>query len=479
MGVVTEGDARIATERARGRPVLTPRGVAASLLLGTAFVGAAFADALSQMPERPLFVGISVFAFLGLAFATRLSDAGPWSAPAMYLTVFAVFHFGLVFVLALALPLPEDVAFGMSHYWPAAEAVRHAAVSSASGFAGCLAGAVAGGSLRLRARRELDTRELGWEHERSIARVGVVVCVGSILAWFLKVVLSGGAHIVTGSYLAFLEATREENLSVLYFTVGLGLVFVCAVDAKQYRRTAFTAFAAFAVVALPLGLRGEVLFPLCTAAVLRARGRRLVSAPKAAALAVTVLCVTGLIRETRKQGVAAIPGSLAEMSPHAALAELGGTLRPVAEVVSWGLAGEDFLYGASFWAPFDRALYYVLPGWTRVDAQDDERLLNVVIQKRVSTIGFSPVAEGFRNFGDVGVVLVMTLLGFTLGSLQRGIRTARGRIVMGIVLLPLLVFVRNNFTPVPFQLCAGFALFAAALVMARTGASALRRRRVP
>ena len=55
--------------------------------------------------------------------------------------------------------------------------------------------------------------------------------------------------------------------------------------------------------------------------------------------------------------------------------------------------GDPLLWGASYWGPIDRNLTYIVPGWTRLPAEDDPRLLNVVIQDRVGPVGFSPIAE--------------------------------------------------------------------------------------
>ena len=82
-------------------------------------------------------------------------------------------------------------------------------------------------------------------------------------------------------------------------------------------------------------------------------------------------------------------------------------------------------------------------------------MFNVEIANRVGQIGGSPVAEAFHNFGTVGVVLFMAVLGALLVRLER-----RSDAVVGVVLLPLLIQVRNSFAPVPVQIGIGLLLVA-------------------
>jgi hypothetical protein len=81
-------------------------------------------------------------------------------------------------------------------------------------------------------------------------------------------------------------------------------------------------------------------------------------------------------------------------------------------------------------------------------------------------MGVSPIAEGYHNFGTVGVVLVMLAIGLAIGRIEHLPRTPWGTALTGVVLLPLLVQVRNNFAPIPVQLALGLLL----LCLVRAGA---------
>jgi uncharacterized membrane protein YoaK (UPF0700 family) len=88
--------------------------------------------------------------------------------------------------------------------------------------------------------------------------------------------------------------------------------------------------------------------------------------------------------------------------------------------------------------------------------------MNVLVLDRIGAIGFSPVAEAYRNFGPVGVVIVLGLFGMALGTID-AIRDRR-RAVLAIATLypPLLINIRNSFVSVPAQCAAGILVVLAA-----------------
>jgi prepilin signal peptidase PulO-like enzyme (type II secretory pathway) len=103
----------------------------------------------------------------------------------------------------------------------------------------------------------------------------------------------------------------------------------------------------------------------------------------------------------------------------------------------------------------------------RIPAEHDDRIMNILISRRVGPIGFSPVAEAYRNFGDAGPFLVMMLVGIILALLDRRPRTAESQLAVAVVMIPLLINVRNSFVPIPAQLVMGAALLLLLLVLRR------------
>lgn len=404
---------------------------------------------------------MTVMVWLVYLYSTR----GIWSASFIYVSVFCLFHFGLIIVLGLTLPLPPDLAFIMDAYWPALSSIKGAVLLVDIGLVAYVTGIVSNNIIS-------SIKPLSpWKDTAAtftiLARTGFAILVGAIFIWLVKVLASGGISVLLGSYREFLTATEDESLSILYFLIGLGLVLLTASGPSPLRKRGYAIFVMFSIAALPLGLRGEVLFSACAALTAASMQSIPCSTKNAILFAVIGLCAIAAIREIRQVGVIGGKPSVASISPHNALAEMGGSLRPVAVVYSWAARGEEYLYGASFWAPLDRALYYVIPGWDRVDARNDNRLLNIVIQERVSPIGFSPVAEGHRNWGLPGVVIIMFIIGFVLARIEQRAYSRLEIAKVGVIMLVLLVFVRNAFTQVPFQLLFSFFIIYLVKIISR------------
>jgi hypothetical protein len=237
--------------------------------------------------------------------------------------------------------------------------------------------------------------------------------------------------------------------------ISIGAV-LGVVGGGRVRVATWAIFGAYAVVAFLIGSRGAVLFPLLTLLVVEVRQGRRIRPLWTAAGALGVLVLVGLVRQTRLTGFSQPVGALLA-SPFDALAEMGYSLRPTAVVIDWHSAAEPFRDGVTLIAVPLRFIEK-LTGWHGGPPAFDDRLFNVEIAQRVGAIGGSPIAEGYHNFGAAGVVLVLAAIGLTVGFAERAPRTPLGNALVGIVLLPLLVQVRNSFGPVPVQLALGLLL---------------------
>jgi hypothetical protein len=106
--------------------------------------------------------------------------------------------------------------------------------------------------------------------------------------------------------------------------------------------------------------------------------------------------------------------------------------------------------GETFWAPAERILAKVLP--LQIEpGERDFRLMNVAISERNGPYGFSPVAEGYINFGMPGVIAVMLLLSIILNRVDGAAVSLRGDMVIACIVCILLSFVRNSFAHIPGQ----------------------------
>jgi hypothetical protein len=102
--------------------------------------------------------------------------------------------------------------------------------------------------------------------------------------------------------------------------------------------------------------------------------------------------------------------------------------------------------------------------------------MNIVIKRRVAGIGFSPVAEGYVNFNTAGVLILLAVIGALLAWMDRWHSSPYGDALVGIVLVPLLIEVRNAFSFVPGQLVLGMVLLYAVVVASIWRAGSARQR---
>ncbi|MBI4748165.1 MAG: O-antigen polysaccharide polymerase Wzy [Acidobacteria bacterium] len=395
---------------------------------------------------------ISLCVGVCLLCTARLIKGGVSSASFVFLVVFSVFHFGALVIFGLGIPF-SDAQNHTLQQWFFTSDTQLGAYLSLLGLLGATLGAFLG-QMKF-GRQQRQAFPLLESTDRFAGLLGVAILMTCLVAWFGSVWAAGGSSIFTGSYESFLLATSETNLSWLYFGIGFGLVWLASTTNKHLKWVGLGAFAAWALIALPLGLRGEVLFPGVTYWVLARRSSSQKSVWKVAVLGLCLLCGISALRVIREVGVEQVNQTVLTASPTEALVELGSSLRPVSAVVTWTENGDEFLNGASYWAPFDRALVWVVPGWGRVNAEDDDRLLNVQVMKRVGPIGFSPVAEAYYNFGPLGVVIAMMVTGWLIGWISGFSDSPLNRALLGVTFLPVLIQIRNSFVAVPFQLIAG------------------------
>lgn len=417
-----------------------------------------------------LFTGIWLF---------RIAPRGLWSASVMYFAVFCLFHFGMTFVTGLNAPIYSEFDRYRSH-WFFTDFTSEAVVLSTSAMLAIALGVRTGLIARSKTAKP-DPRDD--QTGRGFMAAGFLLMVACIFAWFSVVIAAGGTSILVGAYRVLLDSLKNDNTvtMLIYYGLGLASIFLAAAPASGPRRAGFWIFAAWAAFALPLGLRGEVMFPACTAVVVASQRKPPFTGRRSMFIAAILLMITlsgiAFIRGYRQVGLSGISTTQARFSPLDALAEMGASIRPVSLVVQWRAEGDEFLYGGSYWAPFDRALGRILPGWetTHIDASDDERLLNILIKRRESSLGFSPVAEAYRNFGPIGVPIVMFFVGWLLGIIDRLAPTRVHMAFSGLLFFPMLYQVRNAFVPIPAQFFVGCVFLMCVLVASRTAHFTRRR----
>jgi hypothetical protein len=444
--------------------------LAAALLLGLLL---AFSETLVDLPLRELCGYAAAYSMVVMSLTFLVSPRGIFSAPMTYVAVLWVFHFGLVLSYAVE---PDAVLTGGFYIreWFFRHGTRVAVVMACIGLTACVLGIYAATPMRSRASAA-DTPDPGEsgdaaspQYLANLSIVGFVLIVLGLGAWLAMILLAGGPGLLFSDYVTFLAVTADSPLIWAYLVLGAGMTLAAMAPPTPWRHAGYALFALWAVVAFPLGLRGEVLFPLCTSLMISARRRAPLSTAQVLLAALLLLVAIAVVRDLRQVGVThASKSLLSSANPLGALSEMGSSLRPVSEVVTWKERGEDYMWGATYWAPFDRALGAILLDPQRLPADRDPRIMNIVISERVAFIGFSVVAEAHRNFGVVGVAAVMFLIGLLLGRVERwppgSFRTA----VLGIIFVQLMFHVRNDFIAVPAQTAFGIILVYVATSVAR------------
>ncbi len=379
--------------------------------------------------------------------------------------VFGLFHGGLLLntVLRGDLGLPDvEISWFFTGLAPVA-----ATLASIGMLSFTLASSWAGGANAVvRPARPGESWALG-VLGLGVQSVGIVIILGVILG-------RGGSGL--SGYSAYLDAARGDGLLPYgILAVGIGPVLAIAAGGKA-RQVAWFLFAVYAALVFPLGLRGEVLFPLVAMLMVEVRRGRRMRPLWTAGGVVAVMTLIGVVRLSRAGGFGALFSTSAVGAPMDAVAEMGYSLRPTVVVLAWHAQGDPLRGGDTFLAAPARTLERLLGESPPVF---DTRLFNVEILSRVGPIGGSPVAEGYHNFGLAGVVGVMALLGLLIATLTRRDRTPMSDAFFGAILVILLTQIRNSFAPVPAQILLVVALLAVVRLLAATPTESARPGSVP
>lgn len=422
-------------------------------------------EAMSLVDASRLTTAITIFATFTVI---RTARRGMWSPSSVFLIILALFHVGLIAAVGVGREPASEIGESTSLWLHRSSTMTALWLTELAMVGYALGVRVAGLRPRRAERPEVDDPGL----DQIVGATGAVLVIASIVLWFAITVSRGGVGILIGSYGNFLEAYEGSILAFTDRLADFGLVFLAASRWSRGHAIAIGVFVVWSVFALTLGLRGEVLFPAFAALAVLASRRLPMRTSRAVVVALALLTVIAMVRNLRKTGLKDVQWSEIGANPLDGLTEMGASLRPVSEVVFWHDLGDGFDRGATYWAPIDRALYYVIPGWDRVPADQDARLMNVLVMERVGPIGFSAIAEGYRNYAAPGVFFVLALLGFVLGRVDRWPSTHGYQCASGVVLTGLLLHVRNSFVPLPSHFLFGFLLVGGMVLFAR-----LRRER--
>ena len=374
---------------------------------------------------------------------------GIWSISYIFFAAFALFHGGLIYVMAVGMLTDADIIYVINQWYHNSQTTEAIYLINFT----LLVYALAVVLLAKPAPPADDSADLVLL--RRFYHIGGMLLVFAIGLFFLIAIATGAMK----SYTAYLTIVRENplitNLFVyLYVLIGVAVVFISTSYRKGFTYLYFAVFGIWAAVAFKIGLRGEVMFPSAVAAAMLGRRMIPIKTPQLMVLIGALLVAIVVVKNARLSGDYS---KIDNMNPLNAVAEMGASLRTVQEVIKWREQGFGYLYGTSYWAPFERQIALFLP-IDRPPAKKDPRLLNVVVQERAGPIGFSPVAEAYVNFGASGIIVIALVLAVLFTQMDRLRSQIRTDVMIGVITIPLFIMIRNSFTFIPVQIFLGLCL---------------------
>lgn len=438
--------------------------IVTSLLLLALLV---FSKQIGSMSVFTICLLGSAIAVLSLVFVSSIGHNGFWSISSVYAAVLFIFHFGIALLYPLGL-MSNDFK-SIIYPWFLRDSTVQAIYLSTIGL---LSFALGNSVVNLRRGQYRQCFGSGDPHSPPTSSLkvlrgsGLILVMVGVALWFGSIISGGGIGALLGSYESYRESNAINSSPFTWLIVGSGLSCLAASPPSRIRRIGLIFFAAMAASALLLGVRGAVLYTVLAVVAIAARTGKPPGGLTTILLAIVVLFTIAGIRELRSTGVGSGAIYLQSGSAFDSIAELGSTLRPVGESLIWRDQGDNELHGASYLAPFDRALC-TLSGTICIPAQDDPRVLNEVVKSRVGSIGFSVIAEAYVDFGVLGVVCVASFLGSLMGFFD-SLRPSPFRdAFVGAVLVEFLYNIRNTFIQLPAHLVITSMMFAVIWVVSQ------------
>lgn len=409
--------------------------------------------------ELELLALLFVLTWAGcLVLLTDQSRGGVFRASTAYLAMFGLFHGGLLVTVVLQGQSAFLATAEVSNLWlygpRTGQAVRMVAIGMLSfSLAAALVPFIANDRVGLESPSGAAARR------RFLSIVGPTSSLAGIGLFLLALSGAGFSSVLRGGYTAFIESAQQSpGYAYAHILIGLGTALAVLAGGRT-RTIGWSVFGLYAALAFPLGLRGEVLFPLVALLVLEARQGRRLRRTTTVVAGTGILLLIAVVRQTRLSGIGALFSSSSLVSPLDAIAEMGYSLRPSVVVAGWHVAGQPFQEG---WTVAASPVRFVSGVFGLPDVvPPGARLFTVEIADRAGSIGGSPVAEAFHNAGMVGVLGVMTAFGLLLGQLERRSGRLVDDVLLAAVLIPLLVQIRNGLLPLLVQVAIGLVLVAA------------------
>lgn len=436
------------------------------------------APVFEQAPiQRVAIISLLLACALGYLVAKSLSD-GVWSFPFLYFLILCLFHLGLFVSPALDNGRMASFLDGTWTGWYSDPVMIRAAYlidlgllsyATAIGFVAWLS-SNSGTKMR---PSELQEHSSDRSMRDAIVDVGGLTLSVAVASWLFVCYTQLGPLFFLNSYSEYLEATSGNSVGIIYFGITIGSALIAQDTTRLISRTGLVFLFTFLLLALPMGLRSESLFPLIAALAVFIRCRKTPSFASMVVCVLVGLVAISAVQQVRSQGLGDTSLHEVSASPIKAIEEMGYSARVIVTTIGWHEAAhEPYLAGATYAAPLERGLAGIL-GLPRDDAETDFRLMNAEIAHRVGPIGGSIIAEGHHNFGIPGILLALALAGFLASRLSIVPPRPVPLAFLGVAASLLLMHVRNSFAPIFAWGTGGVALILVAI-----GLSWLKGRKV-
>jgi oligosaccharide repeat unit polymerase len=385
--------------------------------------------------------------------SVRSTEKGWLSPTSAYLSVFWLFHFGLVFAASFTSETITELPDWATDIILAPETTKSALLAIL--FMACVwfGAELSGSSASARANLDGDRRSAP-----ELAKVGwLVMAIGAGMSVFG--IADVGLGTFFGSYDVFFEQSSMVSWAILVLTNGLFLLLAGGSQIRTVIRAAAVTYVPVAALCLLAGSRTAPMFSAVGLAVaLHYRGVRF-STTALVIAAVGALVTIGVLQQIREQGVTlAVSSGGKEVEENPILfgvMEMGGSLNTVSASLQW-MEGQELFHGSTFALPFLRPAQKLV-GIEPLSLEDDPRFITEQIRQEFGPIGYSTVAEAYVNFAEWGVAAFALVWGLALGTLGRWSSRPYGLPLMGAFLVPMLMNIRNSFIFVPAWVFIGIA----------------------
>lgn len=404
--------------------------VLARALLNAAGCSAVLALVLVRMPF-PVFMSISCGAIVCFLVSVLLLPRSPGSGLVKtYFAILVVFHFGLLpsYLLTFIGGSIPPVSRWINDEYFVVLAIRSCLIFTTF--------FVLAAHVAQRVRPVNFTRAVTYRANVRVYYLAVALLLLSIGAWSWLVlgVAKPQSYI---DYYRFLDARGLGNIVGVLNTTIASAFFIACLNGRLH--LPMFLFGAWGIFAFMLGLRAHVLFPLAlTVPLVISQGRLRIHWVFMLFALLIVSSASAIVGQTR------VGNQINDASPLAALAELGGSLRPSYEVEKWLHSGDHLRWGATYYAPVERTFLAFIPGG-RSAGTEDERLMNVLIQRRAGPYGFSVIAEAVVNFGIGGAAMLGAVTGLLISFVAARITLNRGLVLNSALAFGMIVHVRQAF----------------------------------